>query len=103
MDAIIIIALIFAGIYLFFNNLLPLILRFWIAKKMKEFGNKGGSASGFGGSTFYGTWGSTSQYKQAQNQQQPKEGEVHIEQNATSQKKVNTNVGDYIDYEEVKE
>lgn len=96
MDTIITIALIFVGVYLFFNKLLPLILKFWIAKKMKEFGNNGGS-------TFYGTWGSAGQNSAGQTQQQPKEGEIHIEKNATPQKKVNSNVGDYVDYEEVKE
>ena len=83
---------IIVGFYLF-GLLGRLFLNYWIRKKQREFAEGGG---GFSRTYMWGTgFGRRSRPKP--------EGDVTVRQTASAQKKVNRNVGDYVDYEEVKE
>lgn len=70
-----------------------LALSYWIRKKQREFA-EGGSPGGF--SRTY-AWG-------GRRSPRPRpEGDVSVQQTeASPQKKINKNVGDYVDYEEIK-
>lgn len=71
------------------------LLRRWIMRKQKEFEQ--------GGNPFFRayTWSSGSQTR---NDSQPKpEGKVTVEQTRVTEKRVSGEVGDYVDYEEIKE
>ena len=83
---------IIVGFYLF-GLLGRLFLNYWIRKKQREF------AEGNGGFSRTYTWGTGFGRS---NRPKP-EGDVTVQQTADARKKVNRNVGDYVDYEEVKE
>jgi hypothetical protein len=71
------------------------LLRRWIMRKQKEFEQ--------GGNPFFRTytWSSGSQTR---NDSQPKpEGKITVEQTRVTEKRVSGEVGDYVDYEEIKE
>lgn len=93
------------------------LLKRWVAKKQREFqqqfGGDGssfqggfGNNSGFGGTgrAFYGNANFGGRGAKQQNDtQQHKEGEVFLtDTTPTSDKKVNTQVGEYIDFEDIK-
>lgn len=80
-----------------------LLLRYWIRKKQREFSQNFGQGASQGGSTFRQyTWGNGA--NNPRSSEKPREGEVKIEQTASAKpKKVNKNVGDYVDYEEIKQ
>ena len=79
------------GIYLF-GLLGRLLLKYWIRKQQQAFEN------GTGPFTRTYTWGTQGRRRPA-----PKpEGDVTIQQSRASEKKVSKNVGDYVDYEEIK-
>ncbi len=63
------------------------LLRYWITKKL-------GNIQGFGRTNTQGGYARSEQYQ--------KEGEVRIDRRQASAKRVNSQVGDYIDFEEVK-
>lgn len=81
------------GLYLF-GLISRLLLRSWIRSKQKEFEQGGG----FYGRTY--SWGTGNRTRE---QEKRPEGEVTIQVPNTEEKKVNKNIGDYVDYEEVKE
>ncbi|MFI3330703.1 MAG: DUF4834 family protein [Rikenellaceae bacterium] len=90
-----IICAIFIGFYIL-GLLGRLWLRWFIAKKQKEFA-QGKQSKGF----YYSTsFGGKNNNNNKTNTKKP--GEINIEQIKTTEKKVNTKVGDYVDYEEVK-
>ena len=67
------------------------LLRRWIMRKQKEFEQ--------GGNPFFRSSGS-----QTRNDSQPKpEGKITVEQTRVTEKRVSGEVGDYVDYEEIKE
>jgi len=68
------------------------LLGYWIRKKQQEFAQNGA------GPFFQWRSGGNPQPRTAQ-----REGEVTVEQTRVSQRKVKGGVGDYIEYEEVKE
>ena len=71
-----------------------LALGYWIRKKQREFAESG-QAGGF--SRTY-TWGGRKASRSRA------EGDVTVQQTqASPRKKINKNVGDYVDYEEIKE
>ena len=74
------------------------LLVWWLTRKQRQFTDQFGQRGGFtySWSSKYGTGTRT---KNTQN----KEGEVHIKQTQTTQKKVSRTVGDYVEYEEVVE
>lgn len=81
---------IIAGFYLA-GLLGRLLLGYWIRKKQREFGEGGFSRT-------Y-TWGA----RRNAPERKP-EGDVTVSRTqASPEKKINGNVGDYIDYEEIKE
>lgn len=81
---------IIAGFYLA-GLLGRLLLGYWIRKKQKEFGG--------GGFTRTYTWGG----RREASGRKP-EGDVTVSRTqASPEKKINRNVGDYVDYEEIKE
>ncbi len=92
------------GFYLF-GILARFLLRTWITKKMREMEKQGGNANG---NIFYRTWGTHGNFKggfnfnDTQKKKAQKEGEVHIDRSHID-KKVNEQVGDYIEFEEIKE
>lgn len=72
-----------------------LLLRRWIIRRQKEFEQNGGNP-------FFRTytWGAGAH----QQQSRQREGDVTVQQTAQSaEKKISREVGDYVDYEEVKE
>lgn len=75
------------------------LLGWWIMRKQRQFADQFGQGRGF---TY--TWGNK-QGAGGTNAKGPrnKEGEVHVQQTQASHKKVNRNVGDYVEYEEVVE
>ncbi len=64
------------------------LLRYWITKKL-------GNMQGFGGGSGGRNAGRTDESR--------KEGEVRIDRRRASAKRVSSQVGDYVDYEEVKD
>lgn len=75
------------------------LFRYWINKKMRQMGGSQG-----GGFSFKG-WGNQQQQQQQQQryQERPRpDGEVKISKPATESRRVNSNVGEYVDFEEVK-
>lgn len=79
-----------------------LLLKYWVRKKQREFSQQFGQGANPGGFYKQYTWGAR-QAPGNDRQQKPKEGEVKIEQTAsTKPKKVSKEVGDYVDYEEIK-
>ena len=64
------------------------LLRYWITKKL-------GNMQGFGGNP-----GGRNAERDGECR---KEGEVHIDRRRASAKRVSSQVGDYVDYEEVKD
>ena len=48
-----------------------------------------------------GTYSRTTYRDYGNQPKQPREGEVSVEQTQTKEKKINSNVGDYVDYEDV--
>ena len=71
------------------------LLRRWIMRKQKEFEQ--------GGNPFFRTytWSSGSQTRN--DSQRKPEGKVTVEQTRVTEKRVSGEVGDYVDYEEIKE
>ncbi len=74
-----------------------IMLRSWLRKKQREFQENGGQTGGFY-RTY--TWGTGTRNAE----QKPKhEGDITIKQTKANVKKVNSNIGDYVEYEEYKE
>ena len=71
------------------------LLRRWIMRKQKEFEQ--------GGNPFFRayTWSSGNQTRN--DSQRKPEGKVTVEQTRVTEKRVSGEVGDYVDYEEIKE
>lgn len=87
---------IIVGFYLF-GLIGRLLLRHWVMKKQKEFQQNGNA----GGYTFKQyTWGTGADRT---SQRATREGEIKVEKTAGTHKKVSKQVGDYVDYEEIKE
>ncbi|MCD8073031.1 MAG: DUF4834 family protein [Alistipes sp.] len=73
------------------------LLRRWILRKQKEFAEQfGRQAGGFGG--FYGEPNGKSRRREASG-----EGEIKVQRTRREVKNVRPKVGDYVDFEEVKE
>lgn len=71
-----------------------LFLRFWIAKKVKDMQN------GKGGAYYGGFWTNASS---KQNDPNPKkEGDVTITSPGDSDRKIDSSVGEYVEYDEIK-
>lgn len=69
----------------------------WVRKKQREFENGNGSTY----SRTY-SWGSArARDRESGGRSARPEGEVSIQQTHASEKKVNKNIGDYVEYEEV--
>lgn len=68
--------------------LLPIILRWWIEKKQREFASQFGGGQSYGGSS------------RASSRNSAREGEIKVQQTASKEKKVNSRVGDYVEFEE---
>lgn len=97
MGWLITIILIIAAFY-FFKWLGKLLLFRWIERKQREFARQFGENGG--GYTFKQySWGGQGQ--KARNKERKPEGEVRIENVHPSPKRVNRNVGDYVEYEEI--
>lgn len=79
-----------------FGKILPYLLKWFITRKLNQMGQDGNST--FRGFSSFG--GFTPPKDPTQNSNQ-KEGEIHINHN-NSQKKVKDGVGEYVDYEEIK-
>lgn len=77
------------------GKILKFVFRIWLARKAKEFQQRGGF-SGFGG--FNTANGSNNQY----NDTTKREGEVKVEKTIHDQRKINEKVGEYVDFDEVK-
>lgn len=96
---------IFLGLWLF-GVVSKWLLRYWLLKKQREMEQQmrdGGFAGGsFGSGNFKGFY--TNFGGNAGQQQQPKkpEGEVTIEKTEEPKKHVNSKIGEYVDFEEVK-
>lgn len=71
-------------------------LRYWIAKKQREF-EKNGTMGGFSFKQYRWPGGGDRQERPS-----PKEGEIRVDKPGQTQKKVSGKVGDYVDYEEIK-
>lgn len=74
-----------------------MLLRYWILKKQKEF-QQNGTMGGFTFKQY--NWGAG---QNRSTQTEVREGEIKVERNASTEKKVSGKVGDYVDYEEIKE
>lgn len=73
-----------------------LLLRMWVRRVQRQF------EQGQGGGTYSKTysWGRGGAAQRAETRP---EGDVVIQAPATTEKKINKTVGDYVDYEEIKE
>lgn len=65
----------------------PALLRWWIAKKQREFAGQFGT-----GGQQSGSYSST--------RRKAREGEISVQQTVPSKKKVSKDVGDYVEFEE---
>lgn len=74
-------------------------LGLWIRKKQKEFSQNGGAQGGF--RTYYWGTGRAGSASRQRSDDSAAEGEVTIKQTHQEEKKVNSKIGDYVDYEEV--
>ena len=97
MEAILtILFFIVAGFYLL-GLVGRLVLRYWLQKKQREFAQNFGE--GQGGFTFKQyTWGRPSG---ARSRRAKRTGEVRVEEMRHIEKRVNRNVGEYVEYEEI--
>lgn len=99
MDWLISFILISLIVYYVLRWLAPKLLGLWLLRKQRQFADQFGQGKGF---TY--TWGGPKQNAGGtKSENRKKEGEVRIERTQTAQKKVNRNVGDYVEYEEVTE
>lgn len=92
-----------AGFYLL-GYIGSLLFRWWVLKKQREFQqNKDNNAGSFYSRTY--TWGANGNQAQGARSEgrSQKEGEIHVDKISQNEKKVNSKVGDYVDFEEVKE
>lgn len=81
-----------------FAKILPYLLKWFITRKLKDLGaQNGGNSKGF---YTYTNFGGQSRQSPPQ-QEQTKEGEVHVNP-ANAPKKVKENIGEYVDYEDIK-
>lgn len=71
------------------------LLRRWIMRKQKEFEQ--------GGNPFFRTYTWSSGSQPRNDSQRKPEGKVTVEQTRVTEKRVSGEVGDYVDYEEIKE
>lgn len=71
----------------------PYLLKWWIQKKIKNYGN------GFGGTNFYTNYNNSNTQNNSDNY---REGEVYIKNGPKEEKIVDKGVGEYVDYEETK-
>ncbi len=77
-----------------------MFLRYWLHKKQKEFEEQFGQNGG--GFTYRQyTWGRGANRQRQENRK--REGEVSVQRPAVETKKVNRDVGEYVDFEEIKE
>lgn len=83
------------------------LLRWWLLRKQRQFAEQFGQDGQFsqnGGGFSYTSWGGQARNSHGTaDRQRKKEGEVRVEQTQAAQRKVNSNVGDYVEYEEVTE
>lgn len=86
---------IISGFYLF-GLIARVLLRVWLAKKMKDI--QSGKAQGA-----YWSWNSRQGFGRQSGQEQKKEGEVTITKLKDTDRNIDKTVGDYVDYDEVKE
>ncbi len=92
MDFLGIIFLIIVGFYLL-GRVLRFAFRYWVAKKMTEFQQRG-----FGGFNGYGE----QQQQRGENKKRAKEGEVKISRAQTAERRIRDDVGEYVEFDEVK-
>ncbi len=85
------------------------LLRFWLQRKIKQMqdnpgagfgGNFSGGGFNFGG--FSGGFSSNAGGRGSQSQSHKKKGDVTIDRQNAEAKRVNTQVGEYVDFEEIK-
>lgn len=72
------------------------LLRFWLQRKIKQMQNGQG-----GGNFYYKSWGGGARSTTDNNTKRQSEGKITITKNGADTKRVNSSVGDYVDYEEV--
>ncbi len=72
-----------------------ILLRWWLVRKQREFADQFGQDQG---SAYAGD-----RRQDGADDARKKEGEVRVEQAQATSKKVNRNVGDYVEYEEVQD
>lgn len=82
-----------------------LLLRYWVRRKMKQFG----AGEVPGGGFFYRTWsagngfsGRTGSAGRPSGRSASREGEVIVTQTEYARKKVRESVGEYVEYEEIR-
>lgn len=79
------------------------LLKYWIVKKQRQMEQQmrdGGFSGGFQG--FGGFYNGRAQSSAKQKSTSKPEGEITVEQREAHNKVVNKNIGEYVDYEEIK-
>ena len=99
--------LIFIGIVWLVGWAVRMLFRWWLARKVSEFNRAaGGAGQGTQGRGTWGTGGARGNAGGTQNRSRGgrKEGEVRVDgADPAATKKVNREVGEYVDFEEVKD
>ncbi|MFI3263378.1 MAG: DUF4834 family protein [Rikenellaceae bacterium] len=84
-----------------FAKFLPYLLRWFISRKLKDLNKNGGTNGQYTYTNFGGNTRNTNTYSE---QQKTKEGKVYVKttDSEKTSKKVSNNIGEYVDYEDVK-
>ncbi len=89
-----VVLLIILGFYVL-GKILKYVLPLWLAKKMRDFQAKGGGS-------FAGGFGGSEQRNNGGNRQKSREGEVKISRTEVKERRINDDVGEYVEFDEVK-
>ncbi len=78
-------------------------LKFFIRKKTREFQEQFGAKGNYNGQS-QSNWNRSANTNSSTQQDEAKEeeGKIHVQQAANTEKRVSRNVGEYVDFEEVK-
>ena len=88
------------GIYLL-GKISKWLLRYWLKKKMQSF--EQGNAAGGNPNSAWGAWSNFGQQQQQPQQEKKKEGNVTVDINPTSERKIDKAIGEYVEFDEIKE
>lgn len=106
MEFILTFLIVFLGIGWILKRLFPILLAWYVKRKMKNGGGTFGGFGPFGGVGGFGSFGgfdgNTAWEREQARHRKSQEGKVTIEKGEEKEKVIDKNIGEYIDFEEEK-